>query len=397
MNPKSVGSRRGMKRSGIGEDLFAARKIEPVDAASADESPIVENVVVRRTGAGPTPRGDRFPHDIESLAEAAPDAAVDPSGDDPLDIESVGQVGLDNHDGARVLDPQRVDAVDGIGTGQPGSGVAVSGQFAGQRAEVQHQSESEKTSDSGQQMSGLHGDESRQTRNNLPEAAADDRLVIPRWLKILTGVFVVFVAAAMAFAIFEPIQVLPRVRLAPGYSMVDQNGDRFTSETVRGEIVVYAFTSLTCGESCDQIDLTMAQVGSQVRDEVDFGDIGFRLVTVVLDAGESPDDLAAATVEIPDDVSWSWISNDADTMSTVVGSGFRRYLDASDPNDVRFDPGFIIVDGSGVVRGDYRYQTLADEADKLVRHLDILAGELRHADGPAGAAYEAAHLFLCYP
>jgi protein SCO1/2 len=84
-------------------------------------------------------------------------------------------------------------------------------------------------------------------------------------------------------------------------------------------------------------------------------------------------------------------------MSTVVGAGFRRYLDASDPNDVRFDPGFIIVDGNGVVRGDYQYQTLADEADKLVRHLDILAGELRHADGPAGAAYEAAHLFLCYP
>ena len=141
----------------------------------------------------------------------------------------------------------------------------------------------------------------------------------------------------------------------------------------------------------------MAEVGSQVRDGVDFGDINFRLVTVVLDAGESPDDLAAAAVDVPDDVSWSWISNDVDTMSTVVGAGFRRYLDVSDPSDVRFDPGFIIVDGNGVVRGDYQYQTLADEADKLVRHLDILAGELRHADGPAGAAYEAAHLFLCYP
>ena len=84
-------------------------------------------------------------------------------------------------------------------------------------------------------------------------------------------------------------------------------------------------------------------------------------------------------------------------METVVGAGFRRFFDASDISDVQYDPGFIIVDGSGVVRGDYRYQTLADEADKLVRHLDILAGELRHGDGPAGAAYEAAHLFLCYP
>ena len=60
-------------------------------------------------------------------------------------------------------------------------------------------------------------------------------------------------------------------------------------------------------------------------------------------------------------------------------------------------PGYILVDGSGVVRGDYRYQTLADDGDKLVRHIDILASELRYADGSAAVAYEAAHLFLCYP
>jgi len=62
-----------------------------------------------------------------------------------------------------------------------------------------------------------------------------------------------------------------------------------------------------------------------------------------------------------------------------------------------FDPSFVIVDGNGVVRGDYRYQTLADDADKLIRHTEILAEEIRYADGPAALAYEAAHLFLCYP
>jgi protein SCO1/2 len=64
---------------------------------------------------------------------------------------------------------------------------------------------------------------------------------------------------------------------------------------------------------------------------------------------------------------------------------------------IGFDPGFVIVDGWGVIRGDYRYQTLSDDADKLTRHLGLLATEIRYASGPGAIAYEAAHLFLCYP
>ena len=59
--------------------------------------------------------------------------------------------------------------------------------------------------------------------------------------------------------------------------------------------------------------------------------------------------------------------------------------------------GFLLVDGNGVLRGDYRYQTLADDADKLVRHIGLLGAEIRNSDGASAVAYEAAHLFLCYP
>lgn len=31
------------------------------------------------------------------------------------------------------------------------------------------------------------------------------------------------VVAVMAFAIFEPVQVLPRIRLSPGFAMTDQS------------------------------------------------------------------------------------------------------------------------------------------------------------------------------
>ena len=68
------------------------------------------------------------------------------------------------------------------------------------------------------------------------------------------------VLAVMAFAIFEPIQVLPRVRLSPGYLLADQQGESFTSEDVRGDIVLYTFRYSGCGEDCAGLDETMTEV-----------------------------------------------------------------------------------------------------------------------------------------
>lgn len=383
--------------SGVGEDLFGTDDIETVDGAGADKSPVVEDVVDRAARTSAATGSDGLPLDVEPRTEPGAGAAMDTAGHDPLDLERVDRVRSDDHDSARVLDAGRIDSVHAVGAGQAVATVGVSGQISGQGTEIHQQAEREERPERSQDVASRHRDDSNQQPPVQEPLAEPERLIIPRWLKVLTALFSFFIVAAVAFAIFEPIQVLPRMRLAPGYSMIDQDGERFTSETARGDIVVYAFTSLDCATVCDDIDDTMAEIGARVRDDVDFGEIDFRLVSVVLDAGQDPAALANVASPASDDVAWSWISSDAETMSTVVGAGFRRFLDASDLDDVRFDPGFVIVDGNGVVRGDYRYQTLADDAEKLVRHLDILAGELRHANGPAGAAYEAAHLFLCYP
>lgn len=79
-------------------------------------------------------------------------------------------------------------------------------------------------------------------------------------------------------------------------------------------------------------------------------------------------------------------------LDNVVGLGFRR---SSDPDDFR--PGYAIVDGAGLVRGEYRYQTLTGDADKLVRHIGVLGSELRNRSRFNSFVYEAAHAFQCYP
>jgi protein SCO1/2 len=226
----------------------------------------------------------------------------------------------------------------------------------------------------------------------------EEVLRIPRWLKAVAATFATLVVAAMAFAIFEPIQVLPRIRLAPGYGLVADDGSFVSSEDARGDVTLYSFAPTDCGERCDAMFATLGRVRQRIETEVDLGDTEFRLVTVALDGVDDPEVLArAAQASGADGVRWRWYGADDETTRTVVAGGFRRWYERTDEGTIDFDPTFVLVDGNGLIRGDYRYQTLAADDDKFVRHATILAEEIRNADGATAVAYEAAHLFLCYP
>ena len=225
---------------------------------------------------------------------------------------------------------------------------------------------------------------------------AVERLVLPGWFRWGVGLFSVFVVAAIAFAVFEPLQVLPRLRLAPGYAMTDQTGAVVTSETARGSVTLYSFAGPECAAGCDELAETVAAVRGAVG-SLDFAGADFRVVTIAVNDEIETDRLAQiAEVHGADGPDWTWLTADAATIDRVVGSSFGRFVAAGDPN-APFEGGYLIVDPGGIVRGDYRYSTLAGDADKLVRHLEILSTELRYGSGAAGFAFDAAHLFLCYP
>ena len=206
------------------------------------------------------------------------------------------------------------------------------------------------------------------------------------------------VLAVMAFAIFEPIQVLPRIRLSPGYLLADQEGASFTSEDVRGDIVLYTFRYSGCGEECDGLDETMIDVRDRIG-EVDLGDTEFRLVTISFDpATDTTEVLTAEANEFgADGLQWRFATGEEAHLANVVKAGFKVWYEENDDGSFSFDPTLILVDGWGVIRGEYEYRTLKSDADKIIHHLDILTEEIRNASGAAGLAYEAAHLFLCYP
>ena len=202
----------------------------------------------------------------------------------------------------------------------------------------------------------------------------------------------------MAFAVLQPIQVVPRIRLAPGFALTTQHGDLLTSEDVRGSFVLYDFTYTRCPEPCADLDATMRQIQDRLS-EVDLGDIPVRLVTISIDPDyDTPERLAAhAGAAGADPDVWQFATmTDTALLKSVVGGGFEDYYQQNEDGSFEFDPKFVLVDGWGTIRGEYQYRASVPEPDRILRHIGVLADEVHKSTGAATVAYEAAHLFLCY-
>ncbi len=209
---------------------------------------------------------------------------------------------------------------------------------------------------------------------------------------------IVVVGGAFAFKVFQPVQVLPRIRLAPGFALIDQAGERLTNEDLRGQFTLYNFGYTRCGSACDLSNQSMREMQDKL-DELALGDIPVTLVTISFDPEyDTPERLQAYAESVgADPARWRFATiADPSLLKYVIGGGFETYYEAQDDGSFAFDPAFVLVDGWGIIRGEYRYQTMASDAERIMRHLEVLADEAINSKGSASVAYEAAHYFLCY-
>lgn len=214
----------------------------------------------------------------------------------------------------------------------------------------------------------------------------------------LVSLIVLFILSAFAFAIFQPIKVLPRTRLAPGFSMIDQDGQRLTNEDLRGRLVLYNFSYTRCPAPCGGLDQTMRQVQDRLG-EIDLGGLPVTLLTISIDPGfDTPQVLRAYAQSVGADPQiWRFATlPDEKLLKTVVGAGFEVYYAPNPQGGYTLSPVFVLVDGWGIIRGEYRYQTQTPDVERILRHIGVLAEEVQNSVGAARLAYEAAHLFLCY-
>jgi len=219
------------------------------------------------------------------------------------------------------------------------------------------------------------------------------------WVYIPLSIFAITI---LAFNIFQPITVLPRVGLSPGYSFHNQNEDQVTSEDFRGRLTLYSFSYANCSDNCPQSLDNIASVHNVLKENIP-ANVDLALVTISLDPErDTPDQLKTVMSKYApsDDVDWHFLVGDALKTKYAVGSGFNLYYnpqehDESDNYQITFQPRYVLVDGWGIVRSKYGVSVPTTQI--LIRDINLISEEIKNSEGAAKLAYEAAHLFLCYP
>jgi protein SCO1/2 len=218
------------------------------------------------------------------------------------------------------------------------------------------------------------------------------------YFAIITFTVMGLLAAGLFWFIgFQPIQVLPKISLGPGYILTDQNGEMFTHEDMRGSIVLYNFTYSGCeAPDCLETSSVMQEVQARL-DEVDTGGIPVHMVTISFDPErDTPEALQAYAQELGADTdTWSFLTGSPERLKWAIGGGFSVYFNKKEDGAFTFDPAFMLVDGVGILRSEYR--TDRPDVDTILRDIRLVAEEVANRQGVGNLAYDAAHLFLCYP
>ena len=231
--------------------------------------------------------------------------------------------------------------------------------------------------------------------SSFPEqrgAGMDNRRLIALWL----GLLAIPLVAVVLFAVVQPVKVVPRIGLAPGFIFTDMNGNRVTNEDLRGKLVLYNFTTTSCTGPCADSSATMQAVQTMLL-TLDTGGIPVTLVTVSLDpARDTPEQLRSFAERLgADPATWQFVTGTPERVKQVVGGGFRLYYEELADGTIAFTPMMALVDGNGILRAQYK-NGLPDVAT-VRRDLGLIVDEVRNSEGAGSLVYEAAHLFLCYP
>ena len=196
------------------------------------------------------------------------------------------------------------------------------------------------------------------------------------------------------FVTFQPVKVLPRLQLAPGFSLLDQAGAPVTSESLRGTLTLYSFSYAHCLGECESPAPLLRELQTALAEE-DLG-VPIRLVTITVDPErDTPAALRAYGQQAGADFTrWSFLTGSAKAVATVVSGGFDVFARPQTDGSFLLDKRLWLVDGWGIKRAEYAsyWPTPA----RVLRDLRLVAAEARNSTGWAKYAYDAAHFFGCY-
>ena len=153
----------------------------------------------------------------------------------------------------------------------------------------------------------------------------------------------------------------------PVFSLVDQNNQPVTDQTLRGKPWIAAFIFTNCAGPCPMMSANMAKLQKRVPHP------DLKLVSFTVDPQrDTPAVLKQYAQNFNADESrWSFLTGSSEAMAGVAKGMLLPFMPASGDADITHSTKFLLVDQAGGVRGIYSadaegMEQLATDAAKLV-------------------------------
>ncbi|MFI5298461.1 MAG: SCO family protein [Polyangiales bacterium] len=187
------------------------------------------------------------------------------------------------------------------------------------------------------------------------------------------------------FQRFHRQPALPRYGAVPIFERIDEHDRPLSDRTLRGAVWVADFFFLSCPTSCPKLTAKMAALQETLASEAQSAPTKrpIRLVSFSVDPENDtpPKLLEYAKKHGARDGVWSFLTGPADTLESIVVSGFKLQLErqGAKPGEppsaytIMHGDWFVLVDAEGTLRGYYD-MTDEERAQALVRDARRLAG-----------------------
>ncbi len=163
-------------------------------------------------------------------------------------------------------------------------------------------------------------------------------------------------------SVTQPLPILSKV---PEFSLTDQDGRAFSSNSLKGKPYLVAFFFTRCPSICPEVMRRMRAVHAAVKPE------HLQFVAISVDPeNDTPDVLKAyAKKHGAAHSNWTFLTGEyeqiAHTSEEAFKVGLEGSLDEQKPHfGITHGSHFVLVDGSGQIRGYYR--SSEDEASEKI-------------------------------
>lgn len=149
----------------------------------------------------------------------------------------------------------------------------------------------------------------------------------------------------------------PVLAMLPAFSLIDQDGRKFGSEELKGQVYITSFFFSRCASMCPLLMKSMKRIEDTYRER---GIAGIRLVSITVDPEhDDPEHLRAYATEVgADPARWTLLTGDAEAIRRLAFDGF--HVPVGEPQalpgalfDIAHSGKLVLVDGKGAIRGYY--------------------------------------------